>query len=62
MPVEALPRRRIQKGRASVYALHKMRTRGCRLEPIGEILRFVGHLSVAKLHDAHRVGRYVRHR
>jgi len=35
-----------------------MRTRGCRVEPIGEILRFVGHQSVAEFHDAHRVGWY----
>ena len=33
-------------------------TRGCRIKPIGEILRFVGYLSFAKLHDAHRVRRY----
>src|SRR5712675_1478662 len=35
-----------------------MRTRGCRVKPIGEILRFVGHQSVAEFHDAHRVGWY----
>src|SRR3979411_1215379 len=34
-----------------------MRTRGCRIKPIGEILRFVGHQSFAKFHDAHRVRR-----
>src|ERR1700704_132018 len=34
-----------------------MRTRGCWVEPVGEILRFVGHQSVAEFHDAHRVGR-----
>src|SRR3954452_313035 len=33
-----------------------MRTRGCRVEPNGEILRFVGHQSAAEFHDAHRVG------
>src|SRR3979490_416493 len=32
-----------------------MRTRGCRLKPIGEILRFVGYQSFAEFHDAHRV-------
>src|ERR1700704_1730634 len=35
-----------------------MRTRGGRVEPIGEILRYVDHESVAELHDADRVGRY----
>src|SRR3984893_12440872 len=35
-----------------------MRTRGSRVEPIGEILRFVGHQSFAEFHDAHRVRRY----
>src|SRR5258708_18017606 len=35
-----------------------MRTRGCRFKPIGEILRFVGHQSFAKFHDAHRVRWY----
>src|SRR5258708_39529805 len=35
-----------------------MRTRGCGVKPIGEILRFVGDLSVAEFHDAHRVGWY----
>src|SRR4051812_35908796 len=35
-----------------------MRTRGRGVEPIGEILRFVGHQSVAEFHDAHRVRRY----
>src|SRR4051812_4029062 len=35
-----------------------MRTRGCRVKPIGEILRFAGHQSVAEFHDAHRVRRY----
>ena len=35
-----------------------MRTRGSRVEPIGEILRFVGHPSFAEFHDAHRVRRY----
>src|SRR3979411_1368798 len=33
-----------------------MRTRGCGVKPVGEILRFVGHLSFAEFHDAHRVG------
>src|SRR3979411_679228 len=32
-----------------------MRTRGCRIKPIGEIFRFVGHQSFAEFHDAHRV-------
>src|SRR5439155_1458398 len=40
------------------YSLNKMRTRGCRLKPIGEILRFVGHQSFAEFHDAHRVRWY----
>src|SRR5258705_6687038 len=40
------------------YSLNKMRTRGCRVKPIGEILRFVGHQSFAEFHDAHRVRRY----
>src|SRR5882757_10604183 len=35
-----------------------MRTRGCRIKPIGEILRFVGHQSFAEFHDAHRVRWY----
>src|SRR5882757_4936816 len=35
-----------------------MRTRECRVKPICEILRFVGHQSVAKFHDAHRVRWY----
>src|ERR1700722_11244266 len=35
-----------------------MRPRGSWLKSIGEILRFVGHQSVAEFHDAHRVGRY----
>ena len=38
-------------------SLDKMRTRGCGVEPIGEILRFVGHQSFAEFHDAHRVRR-----
>src|SRR5665213_1810707 len=33
-----------------------MRARGSRVERIGEILGFVGHQSVAELHDTHRVG------
>src|SRR5579871_7004850 len=33
-----------------------MRPRRRRLEPVGEILRFVSHLPVAKLHDAYRPG------
>src|SRR6266404_9481327 len=32
-----------------------MLTRGRRVKPIGEILRFVGHQSFAEFHDAHRV-------
>src|SRR3954451_8137430 len=35
-----------------------MRTRGSRVEPVGEILRFVRHQSFAESHDAHRVGWY----
>src|SRR3984893_11654859 len=35
-----------------------MRTRGRRVKPVGEILRFVDHQSLAEFHDAHRVGRY----
>src|ERR1700681_1010841 len=35
-----------------------MRTRGCRVKPISEILRFVGHQSFAEFHDAHRVRWY----
>src|SRR4029077_15124496 len=35
-----------------------MRTRGSRVKPIGEILRFVGHQSFAEFHDAHRVRWY----
>src|SRR6267378_1301478 len=35
-----------------------MRTRGPRVKPIGEILRFVGHQSFAEFHDAHRVRWY----
>src|ERR1700712_2932326 len=35
-----------------------MRTRRCRIKPISEILRFVGHQSFAEFHDAHRVGWY----
>src|SRR6266513_2370605 len=40
------------------YSLDKMHTRGCRVKPIGEILRFVGHQSFAEFHDAHRVRWY----
>src|SRR6266850_4728096 len=32
-----------------------MRTRGRRVKPIGEILRFISHQSFAEFHDAHRV-------
>src|SRR6202163_4222030 len=35
-----------------------MRTRGCGVKPISEILRFVGHQSFAEFHDAHRVRWY----
>src|ERR1700682_409442 len=35
-----------------------MRTRGCRVKPVGEILRFVDHPSFAEFPDAHRVRRY----
>src|SRR4051812_45550500 len=35
-----------------------MCTRGAGVESAGEILRFVGYQSVAKFHDAHRVGWY----
>ena len=41
-----------------MLALNKMRTRGCRVKPIGEILRFAGHQSFAEFHDAHRVRWY----
>src|SRR4051812_1594302 len=40
------------------YLPNEMRTRWRRIEAIGEVLRFVGHLSVAELHDAHSVRRY----
>src|SRR4051812_9452941 len=32
-----------------------MRTGGCRVKPIGEILRFVRHQSFPEFHDTHRV-------
>src|SRR3954454_9169187 len=32
-----------------------MRTRGCRVKRIGEILGFMGHHSLAEFHDAHHV-------
>src|SRR5438105_14762854 len=35
-----------------------MRTRGCRVKPVGEILRFVAYQPVAEFHDAHRVRWY----
>src|ERR1700679_1464417 len=35
-----------------------MRTRGCRVKPVGEILGFWGDQSLAKFHDAHSVRRY----
>jgi hypothetical protein len=35
-----------------------MRTRECRVKPIGEILRFVRHQPFAEFHDAYRVRRY----
>src|ERR1700722_1849813 len=35
-----------------------MRTRGSRVKPICEILRFVGHQTFAEFHDADRVRRY----
>src|SRR3979411_71959 len=35
-----------------------MRTRGCGVKPVGEILRFVDHQSFAEFHDAHRVRWY----
>src|SRR5712692_5702687 len=35
-----------------------MRTGGCRVKPIGEILRFVGHQSFAEFHDANGVRWY----
>src|SRR3954471_8539 len=38
--------------------LKKLCTRGSGVESVGEILRFVGHQSFAKFHDAHRVGWY----
>src|ERR1044072_6913419 len=40
------------------YPLDKMCTRGGRVKPVGEILRFVGHQSFAEVHDAHRVRGY----
>jgi hypothetical protein len=39
-------------------SLNKMRTRGCRVKPICEILRFVSHQSFAEFHDAHSVRWY----
>ena len=46
-------------GRRDVaHSLDKMRTRGSRVKPIGEILRFVGHQSFAEFHDAHGVRWY----
>src|SRR3954454_14175523 len=36
--------------------LDEMGTRGCGVEAIGEILRFVGHQAFAEFHDAYRVG------
>ena len=44
--------------RAFPHSLDKMRPRGCRVKPIGEILRFVGDQPFAEFHDAHRVRRY----
>src|SRR6202790_2919807 len=35
-----------------------MRTRGCWVKPVGEILRFVDHQSFAEFHDARRVRWY----
>src|SRR5664279_2618166 len=40
------------------HSLDKMRTRGRWIEPVGEILRFVGHQPVTELHDADSVRRY----
>src|ERR1700722_2658457 len=40
------------------YLLNKMRTRGSRIKPVGEILRFMGHQSFAEFHDTHRVRWY----
>jgi hypothetical protein len=40
------------------YFLDKMGAGRCRLKPIGEILRFVGHQSFTQFHDAHRVRWY----
>lgn len=39
-------------------SLNKMRTRGRRVKPIGEILGFTGDQSFAEFHDAHRIRRY----
>ena len=39
-------------------SFNEVRTRGRRVEPIGEILRFVGHQSLAEFHNAHRVRWY----
>src|SRR6478609_617826 len=38
-------------------ALDKMRARRCRLERVGEILRFARHQPVAEFHDAYRIRR-----
>src|SRR5258707_5399517 len=46
------------EGRDFAHSLNKMRTRGRRVKPIGEILRFAGHQSFAEFHDAHRVRWY----
>src|SRR5450432_2601900 len=40
------------------YLFNKVRTRGSRVKPIGEILRFIGHPYFAEFHDAHRVRWY----
>ena len=44
--------------RLFAHSLNKMRARGSRVKPIGEILRFVGHQSFAEFHDAHCVRWY----
>ena len=42
--------------RSVACSLNEMCTRGRRVEPIGEILGFVGYQPVAEFHDTHRVG------
>src|SRR5262249_10053120 len=58
LPKSAPERRRHSGQRASASSLDDVRTRGSRVEAIGEILRFVRHQSFAEFHDAHGIGRY----